>query len=530
MEKLYPEFFNDVFGPIMQPGSSSHTAGPCRLGYLANSLLKSKVKNIHIVLDEKGSFTGTFGLMNEDLGMLAGAYGLLPDDERLFKIKKILKEEKITYDFEFSTITESSHANVVKFILTGEDGDVATFVGNSIGGGMIETVMIHDFPFKTKGDTFVSFFLDRNKKYQRETLMEQVRKKYSILSHGVVINSDKGIFYWFSSEEKLERVDELLEDFKGVEFSMISPIIPVPTTKKKKAQLYDTFTDWIRISKERNQGLFDTAIDYEIDASGWSKEKIISYMEKIRGYMELQIKTVYKDDCKLIETPFSGYHFRKWGKYQENQQTVVGDTVSLALRYAFGAQAMMTGVKMVPGPMGTGGGFLYSVLEAVREIRHLSDEDILRGLFIAASVGAICYSRTNPTGEIIGCAGECGVCAAMAAAGLTEMLHGTPEQVESAASLTLQATIGWPCDPIPGGDNQPCLSRVITAVTMAITFTDIALSGRRCVIPFHEAVDAADRVGRSMSADLKCTSRGGLCNTPTGIQRKKEFKKWYSNQ
>ena len=29
----YPESFNDVFGPVMQPGSSSHTAGPCRLGY-----------------------------------------------------------------------------------------------------------------------------------------------------------------------------------------------------------------------------------------------------------------------------------------------------------------------------------------------------------------------------------------------------------------------------------------------------------------------------------------------------------------
>ncbi len=27
----YLEFFNDVFGPMMQPGSSSHTAGPCFL-------------------------------------------------------------------------------------------------------------------------------------------------------------------------------------------------------------------------------------------------------------------------------------------------------------------------------------------------------------------------------------------------------------------------------------------------------------------------------------------------------------------
>lgn len=28
----YAEFFNDVFGPVMHPGSSSHTAGPCRIG------------------------------------------------------------------------------------------------------------------------------------------------------------------------------------------------------------------------------------------------------------------------------------------------------------------------------------------------------------------------------------------------------------------------------------------------------------------------------------------------------------------
>ena len=44
----YPEFFNDVFGPIMQPGSSSHTAGPCRIGYLARSLLGEELRAIHV--------------------------------------------------------------------------------------------------------------------------------------------------------------------------------------------------------------------------------------------------------------------------------------------------------------------------------------------------------------------------------------------------------------------------------------------------------------------------------------------------
>ena len=48
----YPEFFNDVFGPVMQPGSSSHTAGPCRLGYLAGCLLGEPV----FLLDESQQY------------------------------------------------------------------------------------------------------------------------------------------------------------------------------------------------------------------------------------------------------------------------------------------------------------------------------------------------------------------------------------------------------------------------------------------------------------------------------------------
>jgi len=81
----YPEFFNDVFGPVMQPGSSSHTAGPCRLGRLAGDLLGQPVARMRIEMDEQGSFAGTFGIMAEDRAMVAGVLGFLPDDERLFR-------------------------------------------------------------------------------------------------------------------------------------------------------------------------------------------------------------------------------------------------------------------------------------------------------------------------------------------------------------------------------------------------------------------------------------------------------------
>ena len=88
----YPEFFNDVFGPVMQPGSSSHTAGPCRLGYLAGCLLGEPVARMRVELDPNGSFAGTFGIMAEDRAMVAGVLGHLPDDARLFRSFELAEE------------------------------------------------------------------------------------------------------------------------------------------------------------------------------------------------------------------------------------------------------------------------------------------------------------------------------------------------------------------------------------------------------------------------------------------------------
>jgi L-serine dehydratase len=112
----------------------------------------------------------------------------------------------------------------------------------------------------------------------------------------------------------------------------------------------------------------------------------------------------------------------------------------------------------------------------------------------------------------------------MAAAALVELTGGTPQQAEHAASFAIQAATGLPCDPIPGGYEQPCLSRIVAAVSQALVFADLALAGADAVLPFHEALDAADRVGRSLAPELKCTAQGGCCATPTGRRLAEAFR------
>ena len=242
--------------------------------------------------------------------------------------------------------------------------------------------------------------------------------------------------------------------------------------------------------------------------------------------MYRQTHAAYDEDASAPPSPFKPDFPAAWTRHTESRRGVSDGIVRETIKLAYGAGAGIPGVETVPGPMGGGGGYLYAALSAVRDARGLSDADLLRGLFVAAGVGVIAFSRTEPTGEVIGCTGESGVCGAMAAAAIVEMVGGTPEQAENAASLSLQAFTGLPRDPIPGGLCQPCRSRIMAATCTAHVFADLALAGHNAVLPLHEAIDAADAVGRGLPPELLCTSRGGACATPTATRRRAEYADW----
>lgn len=171
---------------------------------------------------------------------------------------------------------------------------------------------------------------------------------------------------------------------------------------------------------------------------------------------------------------------------------------------------------------------MAGVLFAVKEEFGLTDEDILRALFIAAGIGAICYTRTEPTGEVIGCVGECGVCTAMTAAAVVELLQGTPEQMEAAASMAIQASVGWPCDKIPGGMGAPCTFRIMFVAMMSLTYAQMALLGEPAVLPFHEAVDAArscwqgnasGQFSNGTGRHVLCAHRPAVQNLPEPVEK-----------
>ncbi len=527
----YPEFFNDVFGPVMQPGSSSHFAGPCRLGLLAGHLLGEPPSRIRILLDERGSFAGTFGLMAEDRAMVGGVLGLQPDDERLFRALELAEERGAEVCFDFGEIAESRHPNAVKFVLTGRDGHEAVLVGESTGGGMVETVTVDGFPLRTAGDAHVVLVFGAGGRVPDDLLAAVARELTGVLERCDVTVDGLGALHAFMVADAPD--PGALQDLfgagpAGARVAVLPALLPVVSSLERKPQLFDSMTRWREIADEGGEPLWEVAVRYETHASGWPRERVLERMRELAALMRRQTRAACDEGVTVPTSPFKPDFAGRWAAHATSGRAVTDGVTARTVAGAYGAGAGIPGVVVVPGPMGGGGGYIHAALSAVQEARGSTDDDLLRGLFVAAGIGAIAYTRTAPTGEVTGCTGEAGICGAMAAAAIVEMVGGSSEQAENAASLALQAFTGMPCDPMPGGDCQPCRSRVIAATCMAHVFADLAMAGHEAVLPLHEAIDVADTIGRGLPPELLCTSAGGACAAPAARLRRAAFERWFA--
>ena len=143
-------------------------------------------------------------------------------------------------------------------------------------------------------------------------------------------------------------------------------------------------------------------------------------------------------------------------------------------------------------------------------------EQMIRFLFTSGAFGFVVANNASISGAAGGCQAEVGSAAGMAAAAITEMAGGSPQQCSEAFAITLKNMLGLVCDPVAGLVEVPCVKRNAMGAANAMVAADMALAGVSSRIPCDEVIGAMYRIGQSMSPDLKETARGGLAATPTG--------------
>ncbi len=168
----------DIAGPIMVGPSSSHTGGACKLGQIARALFHGTPDKVTFVLH--GSFATVYKGHATDRALLAGVMRFKTSDPRIKAAFKIAKEKKLKYAFKTANLGRSQHPNTVKIIIEKKGRKPMSMIGSSIGGGIVQVVMIDQFDVSLHGvaghyKTLVVWH--KNIKGALEPLRKELKKK-----------------------------------------------------------------------------------------------------------------------------------------------------------------------------------------------------------------------------------------------------------------------------------------------------------------------------------------------------------------
>lgn len=286
--------------------------------------------------------------------------------------------------------------------------------------------------------------------------------------------------------------------------------------------MYYNLQGLLKIAMEREVPLWKIILENEMKLSQMTEEDVFVNLSRRYKVMEASAHKAMEQNLHVKGSLINGLAYSQ-NQYAKEGNTLSGELINHVMALALSSSEVNVAMgKICAAPTAGSCGILPAVLIGVKEVKNLSEREVLQGLLTASGVGAIVVKNATVAGAEGGCQAECGVAAAMAAAAAVEMSGGNAQMALHAFSLVIINVMGLVCDPIAGLVQVPCAQRNASQAVNAIICADMALAGMKCIVPADEVVEAMYKVGKQLPSELRETALGGLAVTPTAknIQEK----------
>ncbi|MDQ4046692.1 MAG: L-serine ammonia-lyase [Actinomycetota bacterium] len=272
----------------------------------------------------------------------------------------------------------------------------------------------------------------------------------------------------------------------------------------------------------RDRGLSISEVMFVNELASRSEEEIRAGLLHIYAVMEACVQTSLKREGLLpgglkVRRRAPDWHERllkedtgRDGRYWQEWVNLVALAVN---------EENASGGRVVTAPTNGAAGIipavLYYALHYAPGMDQASQADrddvVVKFLLAAGAVGVLYKEQASISGAEVGCQGEVGSASSMAAAGLAEVMGGSPAQVENAAEIAMEHNLGLTCDPIGGLVQVPCIERNAIAAAKAINAAKMALWGDGTHrVSLDEVIITMRETGKDMSDKYKETAMGGL--------------------
>ncbi len=502
----FPSIFNDVIGPVMRGPSSSHCAAALRIGRLSRDLMDGQLHDILIEFDPNGSLATTHKSQGSDMGLFGGFLGWDADDDRLPESEKYLATAGINYTIVIRDIA-ADHPNTYKLTLSNSK-ETRQLTAISTGGGMIEVINIDGNEVNMAGD-YVETLVYCGSSY--ETILSYLNN--TIAFDDIICHSKGKPFIEIKSQalpgEHIYKELLALQEVEAVK--ILKPVLPIMARKALNVP-FITCDEMMRYNEGKNKALWELAIDYESTRGNISHSEVFDKMRHIAKIMANAIDTglkgtKYDDRILGSQSPL----------FQENMvanKLIGGNAINRVILYVSAIMEVKSSMGViVAAPTAGSCGALPGAIFGIAHSLDLTEDEIVKALLAAGLIGVFIAAHATFAAEVGGCMAETGSGGGMAAAALVGMHGGTLAQAISAASISLQNSLGIICDPIGNRVEAPCLGRNVMAATNAVSCANMALSNYEHLIPLDEVIETMKAVGDQIHYTLRCTNLGGLSTT-----------------
>jgi L-serine dehydratase len=285
---------------------------------------------------------------------------------------------------------------------------------------------------------------------------------------------------------------------------------------------YDSFENMISEARELELPLWECIMRSECEESGRTPEQSFEEMRKRLNAMRVADSSYVPS--QMSQSGLVGGAAEKIKVQYESGNSICGEFIGKILAGALRmgeCNACMH--RIVAAPTAGACGVIPAVLFPYAEKYQITDDDLIKALYVTAGIGALIATRASISGAEAGCQAEIGSASAMSAAALVYLHGGDNRQIGTAVAIALKNLMGLVCDPVAGLVEVPCVKRNAIGAMNAITAAELALAGIESVIPVDEVIDAMRQVGDSLPSALKETGKGGVAASPTGEEFRKKF-------
>lgn len=276
-------------------------------------------------------------------------------------------------------------------------------------------------------------------------------------------------------------------------------------TKKKEIYPHQYMTDIMNYCIKEDISLYDYVVAHE-------DKDIYPYFENVLKVIDEAV------DRGLNTTGYLPGKLKVRRKAKEMYESMekstlgVNDVAMNVAVHSFAvAEENASGGVIVTAPTCGSAGVIPGCIQYLR-MKHVSDENIIKGLMVAGLFGIICKMNASVSGAECGCQAEIGVACSMGAAMIAHCFGKSTVDIVQSAEIALEHSLGLTCDPVDGYVQIPCIERcalfaikAINAVKLAVIIPDDDIH-----VSYDDSVKTMYQTGIDMNAKYKETSLGGL--------------------